>query len=47
VAFEDGFTASPRPAFIQRICAVREAPLARGGSTGVGSTVPPRYDLAV
>jgi SAM-dependent methyltransferase len=47
VAFEDGFTPSPRPAFIQRICAVREAALTRAGSTGVGSPVPPRYDLAV
>jgi SAM-dependent methyltransferase len=45
VAFEDGFTASPRPAFIQRICAVREAALARAESTGVSTTAPPRYDL--
>ena len=47
VAFEDGFTANPRPAFVQRICAVREAAQARAESTGVGSTPQPRYDLAV
>ena len=47
VAFEDGYTASPRPAFVQRICAVREADDARdavhrpGGTSGL-----PRYDLS-
>ena len=47
VAFEDGYTALPRPAFVQRICAVREpAPawdMARGPS---GTSGLPRYDLA-
>jgi hypothetical protein len=38
VAFQDGFLASPRPAFIQRICAVRE--------TGGNDLDPARYDLA-
>lgn len=46
VAFEDGYTALPRPAFVQRICAVREAApagdMARGPS---GTSGQPRYDL--
>lgn len=37
VAFEDGFSAAQRPAFIQRICAVNEVAVA---------TAPARYDLA-
>lgn len=36
IAFEDGFEATPRPAFVQRICAVRVRP--DGGA-------PPRYAL--
>ncbi len=36
VAFEDGFEAAPRPAFVQRICALRERP---------GDQAPPRYAL--
>jgi SAM-dependent methyltransferase len=44
VAFQDGFLATPRPAFVQRICAVREA---ESPVTGVSRPmVPPRYDLA-
>src|ERR1700754_1280972 len=43
VAFQDGFFADPRPAFVQRICAVREAEKSASGS---GIWVPPRYDLA-
>lgn len=38
VAFQDGFLATPRPAFIQRICAVLE--------TGGNDVDPARYDLA-
>ena len=38
VAYQDGFLASPRPAYRQRICAVRE-------TAGNGS-MPPRYELA-
>lgn len=40
VAYEDGFVESPRPAFVQRICAVLEAP------AGAGGTGPARYPLA-
>ena len=46
VAYEDGFVAAPRPAFIQRICAVREAdsvPDQPGDPAGF--RVPPRYGL--
>jgi SAM-dependent methyltransferase len=44
VAFQDGFLATPRAAFVQRICAVREAvsPMRRSN----GAVIPPRYDLA-
>jgi SAM-dependent methyltransferase len=44
VAFQDGFLATPRAAFVQRICAVREAqsPVIDAN----GAMVPPRYDLA-
>jgi SAM-dependent methyltransferase len=44
VAFQDGFLATPRAAFVQRICAVREAEPAVIEATG--AVVPPRYDLA-
>jgi SAM-dependent methyltransferase len=40
VAFEDGFVAAPREAFVQRICAVREATAREGAGF-------PRYGLAV
>lgn len=43
IAFEDGYAASPRPAFIQRICAVRETREAAGGPNGTSGL--PRYDL--
>ncbi|HEV3106083.1 MAG TPA: class I SAM-dependent methyltransferase [Trinickia sp.] len=43
IAFEDGFVASPRAAFIQRICAVRESEAPRIGERG--AQTPPRYDL--
>lgn len=44
VAYEDGFVASPRPAFVQRICAMMPAQArVEGAETGA---VPPRYDLA-
>jgi SAM-dependent methyltransferase len=38
IAFEDGYVDSPRPAFVQRICAVRE----HGAQQGAGF---PRYGL--
>ncbi|KWZ42646.1 SAM-dependent methyltransferase [Burkholderia savannae] len=40
VAFEDGFAATPRDAFVQRICAVRERAAAEEGAGY------PRYGLA-
>jgi SAM-dependent methyltransferase len=43
IAFQDGFFEDPRPAFVQRLCAVREAEKSAPGS---GIWVPPRYDLA-
>ncbi|HEY3596456.1 MAG TPA: methyltransferase domain-containing protein [Paraburkholderia sp.] len=43
VAFQDGFLGDPRPAYVQRICAVFEAQPA-GSSPEM--LVPPRYDLA-
>ncbi|MFC0402877.1 class I SAM-dependent methyltransferase [Paraburkholderia rhizosphaerae] len=51
VAYQDGFLADPRPAFVQRICAVRESSDARPRepeSVAFESNllVPPRYDLA-
>jgi SAM-dependent methyltransferase len=57
IAFQDGFLAEPRPAFIQRICAVKESraespdkPDNPAKSESVAFTpellVPPRYDLA-
>ena len=39
VAYEDGFLAQPQRAFVQRICAVREA-----GTVAEGSD-PPKYNL--
>jgi SAM-dependent methyltransferase len=47
VGFEDGFLASPHAAFVQRICAVREAAAAAGPGGADRSSAPPRYDLAV
>jgi SAM-dependent methyltransferase len=43
VAFQDGFLADPRPAYVQRICAIREAD---GAVKTKDKGVPPRYDLA-
>ncbi|CAG9204918.1 Methyltransferase domain-containing protein [Paraburkholderia sabiae] len=43
VAFQDGFLAEPRPAYVQRICAIREAD---GSVKTKDKGVPPRYDLA-
>jgi len=43
VAFQDGFLAEPRPAYVQRICAVREA---QWPVKSKDKGVPPRYDLA-
>ncbi|WP_269504671.1 class I SAM-dependent methyltransferase [Burkholderia sp. IMCC1007] len=39
VAYEDGFVAAPREAFVQRICAVREGATPKAGA-GI-----PRYEL--
>lgn len=44
VAYEDGFTAVPRPAFIQHICAVAD-PAPQAGRAD-GTLTPARYDLA-
>lgn len=45
VAFEDGFIAGPKPAFVQRLCAVRESHGdVRGRETG-SYDGPARYDL--
>jgi len=47
IAFEDGYTALPRPAFVQRLCAVREAESVRDAVGGAGATPgQPRYDLS-
>jgi SAM-dependent methyltransferase len=51
IAFQDGFLAEPRPAFIQRICAVKETCGKQPGDAESvafppGLLVPPRYDLA-
>ncbi|MEM5343230.1 class I SAM-dependent methyltransferase [Paraburkholderia azotifigens] len=43
VAFQDGFLAEPRPAYVQRICAIRETD---GSVKAKDKGVPPRYDLA-
>jgi SAM-dependent methyltransferase len=50
IAYEDGFTDVPRPAYVQRICAVREAQSAKGWAENaltIGNTPsgPPRYAL--
>jgi SAM-dependent methyltransferase len=51
IAFQDGFLAEPRAAFVQRICAVKEshrkqADKAESVAFPPGLLVPPRYDLA-
>lgn len=51
IAYQDGFLSQPREAFIQRICAVREAHRMKSAETGgfrdVTQVLPvPRYDLA-
>jgi SAM-dependent methyltransferase len=51
VAFQDGFLGEPRPAFIQRVCAVKESRAEQPGEAESvafpsGLLVPPRYDLA-
>ncbi|MGF6778794.1 class I SAM-dependent methyltransferase [Paraburkholderia sp. GAS334] len=43
VAYQDGFLAQPRPAYVQRICAVLEADRPVDGKEALP---PPRYDLA-
>ncbi|MGF6665868.1 SAM-dependent methyltransferase [Paraburkholderia atlantica] len=43
IAFQDGFLAEPRPAYVQRICAVREAARADDPAR---ATPPPCYELA-
>jgi SAM-dependent methyltransferase len=50
VAFQDGFLAEPRPAYVQRICAIRETDAAVETEDAAKDTtkdqgVPPRYDL--
>ena len=50
IAYEDGFTDVPRPAYVQRICAVREAQSAKAWAENaltIGNTPsgPPRYAL--
>lgn len=42
VGYEDGFLTAPRPAFVQRVCAVREVP---AGTAQTGETGPARYPL--
>lgn len=39
VGYEDGFESGPRPAFVQRICAVRES------APGAMAADPPKYNL--
>ncbi|HEY1997445.1 class I SAM-dependent methyltransferase [Paraburkholderia sp.] len=43
VAFQDGFLAQPRPAYVQRICAILEADSATGEAQ---AAPPPCYELA-
>lgn len=43
VAFQDGFLAQPRPAYVQRICAILEAEPASGDTQAFP---PPCYELA-
>ncbi|TDV38175.1 methyltransferase family protein [Paraburkholderia caballeronis] len=46
VAYQDGFLPEPRPAFVQRICAVREWRAAEHADDAATQGVPvPRYDL--
>ena len=46
IAYEDGFVDDPRPAYVQRICAVREPQSAENALT-IGNIPPgpPRYAL--
>jgi SAM-dependent methyltransferase len=47
IAYQDGFVEAPRPAFIQRICAVRESQAPKHAETTATQGVPvTRYDLA-
>ena len=44
VAYEDGYVDAPKPAFVQRLCAVREPPPA--SDAGTGAQAPPaKYNL--
>ncbi|NML29860.1 class I SAM-dependent methyltransferase [Paraburkholderia antibiotica] len=43
LAFEDGFLAQPRPAYVQRICAIREAERSNNPEQAAS---PPCYELA-
>lgn len=43
IAFQDGFLAQPRPAYVQRICAILEAGSAAGEAQ---AAPPPCYELA-
>ena len=44
VAYEDGFVRTPKPAYVQRICAVREGTLAQLSATSAESP-PAKYNL--
>jgi SAM-dependent methyltransferase len=44
VAYEDGFVQTPKPAFVQRICAVRERPSAQAPLASAESP-PAKYNL--
>jgi len=47
IAYQDGFLANPRPAFVQRICAVRETTAPERAQPPATRDVPvARYDLA-
>jgi len=47
IAYQDGFLSEPRPAFVQRICAVREKPAMKHAETAATQGVPvARYELA-
>jgi SAM-dependent methyltransferase len=47
IAYQDGFLAEPRPAFVQRICAVREQAVPDDARRAANQGVPvARYDLA-
>lgn len=43
IAFQDGFLAQPRPAYVQRICAILEAEAPAGHTQ---AAPPPSYELA-